>query len=189
MNRRTWLVSALAIAGVPAVQGATLPRKARALKIEMATGPAIDLSQYAGKPVVIAFILTTCSHCQNTISLLTAMQREYGERGLQVLAAAVETDAKKTVPAFARQFATNFPVGFISDATVWLDFMQHPTVALPRMPMLAFVDRGGMIRTQHDANDDRFFGNEIVNLRSEIEAILKPAGAVSKKAPAKTASK
>jgi peroxiredoxin len=189
MNRRTWLALALAFTAVPAIHSATLPRKAPPLKIEMAAGPALQLSQYKGKPVVIAFILTTCSHCQNTTALLIGMQREYGDKGLQVLAVSVDTDGKKTVPGFARQLGTNFPVGYISQPTVWLDFLQHPTIQTPRMPMLAFIDRSGTIRFQHDANDERFFAKEIPNMRSEIEAILKPAGGDAKKTPAKTASK
>ncbi len=189
MLRRTRLVLclSLALAALPAVS-ANLPRKARDLRIEMPSGPAIQLSQYAGKPVVVALILTTCPHCQNTVVNLTGMQREYGARGLQVVAAAVESDARSAAD-FAKQFGTNFPVGFITRAntTTWLDFMQHPTMLTPRMPMLAFIDRNGMIRTQHDAADPTFWTNELNNMKAEIEALLgKPASGGARKAPTKS---
>lgn len=179
----------LTLLAAPGV-GATLPRKAADIKILMPGKPAIQLSQYKGKAVVIAFILTTCPHCQNTISLLTAMQREYEARGLQVLAAAVEGDAAKNVPGFVKQFGVNFPVGYIPEGSVWVDFMQHPLAEIPRMPMVAFIDRAGMIRTQHTASDNKFFDNQLPAMKAEIEAILGPAGgAPAKKAPAKTAPK
>ncbi len=189
-RNRLGLCVLLAVAALPAIS-ANLPRKARDLRIEMPSGPAIKLSQYAGKPVVVALILTTCPHCQNTVVNLTGMQREYGARGLQVVAAAVESDGRSAAE-FARQFGTNFPVGYITRAntTTWLDFMQHPTMQTPRMPMLAFIDRNGMIRTQHDAADPNFWNNEPRNLRTEIEALLgSPTPGGAKKAPAKAASK
>ena len=38
----------------------------------------------------MAFILTSCSHCQMTVKVLSKLQNEYGPRGLQVLASAIE---------------------------------------------------------------------------------------------------
>jgi hypothetical protein len=192
MLGRNWLCAAVALPLLATLSlSATLPRKANDIKIEMAGAPAIQLSQYKGKAVVLAFILTTCPHCQNTTGLLTAMQREYGPRGLQVVVAAVEEGANKNVGQFARQLGANFPVGFISvpNQMQWVDFMQHPTMQVPRMPMLAFIDRNGMVRSQHDATDDKFFGNEPQNMKAEIETILGGAGAPAKSAPKKSPAK
>jgi cytochrome oxidase Cu insertion factor (SCO1/SenC/PrrC family) len=36
------------------------------------------LSQYKGHPVVLAFILTYCTHCQMTVGVLSKLQNEYG---------------------------------------------------------------------------------------------------------------
>ena len=45
--------------------GAQAPRQAAEIQIQVPTAKPIQLSQYKGKPVVLAFILTTCSHCQH----------------------------------------------------------------------------------------------------------------------------
>jgi hypothetical protein len=74
-------------------------------------------------------------------------------------------------------------VGY-NDGSTALDFMQHPVVKVPIMPMLAFIDRQGMIRAQFEADDEKFFGDEHgQNLRTQIEALLK-VGAPKKAAVA-----
>ena len=44
----------------------------------MKGGQPLHLSQYKGKVVVMAFILTTCSHCQRTTGYLNKLQKELG---------------------------------------------------------------------------------------------------------------
>ena len=71
-----------------------------------------------------------------------------------------------------------------NDGATALDFMQHSMVKIPIMPMLAFIDRQGMIRAQFEADDEKFFGDQHEqNLRAQIETLLK-VGA-PKQAPAR----
>ena len=46
---------------------------------------------------MLAFILTTCSHCQAATGLLTRLQTEYGPRGLQVLESAIDQGGQALV--------------------------------------------------------------------------------------------
>ena len=173
-----------ALALIPLLAQAAEPlRKAPQYTINRNGAPPLTLSQYIGKPVVLAFILTYCSHCQRTVGFLIKDQNEYGPRGLQVLACAIENGAQLAVPAFIKNFNPPFPVGY-NDGSTALDFMQHPVVKVPIMPMLAFIDRQGMIRAQFEADDEKFFGDEHEqNLRTQIEALLK-VGAPKKAAVA-----
>jgi thiol-disulfide isomerase/thioredoxin len=173
-----------ALALIPLLAQAAEPlRKAPQYTINRNGAPPLTLSQYIGKPVVLAFILTYCSHCQRTVGFLIKDQNEYGPRGLQVLACAIENGAQLAVPAFIKNFNPPFPVGY-NDGSTALDFMQHPVVKVPIMPMLAFIDRQGMIRAQFEADDEKFFGDEHgQNLRTQIEALLK-VGAPKKAAVA-----
>jgi peroxiredoxin len=167
-----------ALALVPFLaHGAGPARPAPEYTINRNGAAPITLSQYKGKPVVLAFILTYCSHCQRTIGFLIKDQNEYGPRGLQVLACAIENASSLAVPAFIKNFNPPFPVGF-SDGSTALAFMQHPAVKIPIMPMLAFIDRQGIIRAQYEGDDEKFFGDQHEqNLRTQIEALLKaPAG-------------
>jgi peroxiredoxin len=162
------------------MQAATIPRPAPDLAILTKGGKPIQVSQYKGKVVVVAFILTTCSHCQKTTGYLNKLQKELGPRGLQVVESAIEGNADAAIGEFSKRFETPFPVGYntVMDA---LNFMQHPAMQVPHMPLLAFIDRKGMIRAQHEGNEDFFGDQQEQNLRKEIEALLKEGSAAPKK--------
>jgi cytochrome oxidase Cu insertion factor (SCO1/SenC/PrrC family) len=84
--------------------------------INMVDAKPLTLSQYKGHPVVLAFILTSCPHCQNAVKVLSKLQTEYGPRGLQVLASAIEQDSQQHVRLFVKNFAPPFPVGYNTGA-------------------------------------------------------------------------
>ena len=155
---------------LPVVRAADLPRKAPDFTINLPGGKTLPLSQYKGHPVVLAFILTTCSHCQKTVGVLAKDQAEYGPRGLQVLASAIEQNAQAALPLFIQNFRPPFPVGYNTQEAAGA-FMQ-PTGPVPMMPLLAFIDRQGNIRAQHEG-EEPFFNDLEQNLRKEIEALLK----------------
>jgi len=165
---------ALAFALASAVVAVDLPRKSPDFTIQMPAGKPIVLSQYKGKAVVLAFILTTCPHCQRAVSCLTRDAREFAPRGLQVLAAAVENGAADHVPGFIRAFNPSFPVGYTADYDAVYDFMHHPRNTVPHMPLISFIDKTGMIRAQYEGNDPFLDMTTIeANLRKSIEELLK----------------
>jgi thiol-disulfide isomerase/thioredoxin len=185
MLKRRLIPSALTILSLVSagVHAANLPRPAHELTVDLTDGKKLLLSQYKGKVVAVCFILTTCSHCQKTVGFLTKLQKDYGPRGFQVLASAIEQDAASHVAGFLQQFNPSFPVGS-NDGMTAIDWMQHPPMLSPHMPMLAFVDRQGNVRAQFEGDDEKFFGDQQEqNLRSQIEALLKDS-APAKKAPA-----
>jgi peroxiredoxin len=75
---------------------ATIPRNTPEFAINTTDGKQILLTQYRGKSVVLAFILTTCPHCQKTIGMLGKLQPEYAARRIQALA--IEDAARQNVP-------------------------------------------------------------------------------------------
>src|SRR5580658_5361356 len=78
-----------------------VPRPAGEFAIKMPNGQTTLLSQYAGKVVLLAFISTTCPHCQHTTQVLSAIQNEYASRGVQILAAAFNPEAAQLVPGLS----------------------------------------------------------------------------------------
>jgi peroxiredoxin len=170
---RKYFVAVLCLMAIGA-GAAVLPRKAADFQIEMTGGKPISLSQYRGKPVVLAFILTTCPHCQYTTGLLMKLQTEFVSKGLQVIACAVNQGAAADLPNFIKSIQPNFPVGYSTDQVSVLGFLQHPATAIPHMPMLAFIDRHGIIREQCQGvdailNDD---ATQEGNLRAEIQKLV-----------------
>ncbi len=163
------------------VCAAQLPRKAPDFQMQLPSGKTVSLNDYKGKAVALAFILTTCSHCQYTTGLLVKLQNEFAFRGLQVLECAVNNGADHLVAAFTQQYKTNFPVGYNYDQDLVLGFMQHPPDKVPSMPMLSFIDRRGMIRAQFEGEDPFIASpNQEQNIRGEILKLLGAPAAAQK---------
>ena len=183
MSKLRFLAPALALLSMtaPAVEAINVPRKSPELAINLNGGKQVLLSQYRGKVVVVAFILTWCPHCQKTIGYLAKDQNAYGPRGFQVLASAIEDVAAANVPGFIRQFNPPFPVGF-DTLTVAIDYLEHPPMLIPHMPILAFIDRQGIIRAQYEG-DDKFLSEDRQekNLADKIEELLKEAAPPKKR--------
>lgn len=164
------------------MQGATIPRKAPSFAVNTTDGKQIQIASYKGKVVVLAFILTTCPHCQAATRAFSKIYPEYSPRGVQIVESAIEEQAAKTVPGFVQNFAPPFPVGY---NTVYqaIEFLQHPPMAIPHMPMLAFIDREGNIVAQYEGTSDFLVETHLEeNFRKQLDGILKPA-APAKKAP------
>jgi thiol-disulfide isomerase/thioredoxin len=180
---RALTVIALMSVALPFGRAANVPRPSPDFAINMGQGKQIRISQYKGKTVVVAFILTYCSHCQKVIQVLSKMQKEYEGRGLRVVASATEDMAAAALPGFLRQFAPPFPVG-LNSTTEFTNYMQHPVMLQLYMPGLVFIDKDGVIRSQYEGRDE-FLAEGTVekNIRAEIEGLLAPA--TLKKAPVK----
>jgi peroxiredoxin len=154
---------------------APLPRPSPNFAIHLTPSGQVSPTQYKGKVVVLAFISTSCPHCQHTTQVLSGLQREFGPRGLQVLAAAFNPMANMLVPDFIKQYQPSFPVGYTERLDVH-GYLDHSEQLQMYVPVLVFIDRKGMIRHQY-LGDDPFQQNQEKNLRDTIEAMLKePAG-------------
>jgi peroxiredoxin len=159
---------------------AEVPRPSPDFAIDTADGQQIQVSQYKGKVCALAFILTTCPHCQKTVGFLSTLQSEYGPRGFQALASAIDDMGKMNVPDFIKRFQPPFPVGF-SRLEVAENYLQHPTIFRMLMPQLVFIDRQGTIRAQYAGDDPFFATDQEKHLREQIETLLKEASAPHKK--------
>ncbi len=178
----------LALAMAPA-RAAQLPRPSPDFAINLGKGKQVRISQYKGKAVVVAFILTYCSHCQMAIGVLSKLQKEYGPRGLQVLASATEDMAAAALPGFLRQFNPPFPVG-INTTAEFVTYTQHPTMLQLYMPGLVFIDRTGLIQAQYEGSDAFLEETSVEkNIRAKVEEMLKAPAAPKKTAAKKATAK
>ena len=104
------------------------------------------LSQYRGKVVALEFIWTTCPHCQAWSKIMTKFQQELGPEGFQAIDVAINDNADLLVENFAKEFQTNFPVGWtLKDQMI--SFMGFNS-AYYVVPQLVIIDRKGFIRYQ-----------------------------------------
>jgi len=169
------------------------PRKAPDFQIHMADGKNLSLSEFRGKKVcVVAFISTTCPHCQAYVQMLSGIQRDYAERGVQILGVAFDDGAEKALPGFLQQFRPAFPLGWDKHADV-MGFLQISILSPGFVPKVAFIDRGGTIRKQFQHQDrvDEFFNDPDKSTRATLDEILKAPATTHKSTPSaqkKTAS-
>jgi len=121
---------------------APLPRPSPDFVIHLTPSGEVSPAQYQGKVVVLAFIATTCSHCQRSTQMLSGLQREYGPRAVQVIAAAFNAMAHMLVPDFIKQFEPAFPVGYSNEHEVQA-YLDHSEQLPLYVPALVFIDRKG----------------------------------------------
>ena len=74
------------------------------------------LADYKGKVVVLDFYATWCEPCRAETPRLVQLQKQYQQQGLQVIGLNVGgTDDRDQVPAFAKEFGIEYPLGFPDD--------------------------------------------------------------------------
>ena len=176
------LVTFLAAASLAgAAMAAEVPRPSPEFAIQMLPQGQTLVTNYKGKVVLVAFMSTTCPHCQKLTHFLSSLQGEYGPRGLQLLGAVFNPMAHMFVGDFIKTYRPNFPLGWSTREAVH-EYLQFSPMMQLYVPSLVFIDRKGVIRRQH-TGEDPFFQNQNQNIRDAIEALLKDPvpPAVSKK--------
>ena len=135
----------------------------------------MQLSQFRGKVVALAFIHTTCPHCQDLTQVLSGIARDYQAKGVQFIECAFNQNAAELVPAFIQQFQPPFPVGYSNDAAVrtYLQYAIFDTTKPFYVPHMVFLDRKGVIRGDY-AGESQFFQNPNGNIRAELDKLLAP---------------
>ncbi len=165
-----------------------IERPAGEFVIHMTDGSQKLLSSYRGKVVVMAFMYTTCTHCQHTAGVLSKINNDFAGKGVQILGVAIDAGAQQGIPTFLKITGANFPIGF-SDSDLAIKFLHGPSEGW-FIPMLAFIDRNGMIRYENLVTDTdngdagRWIQSQEVNIPKEIDKYLKaPVSAATKQAP------
>jgi cytochrome c biogenesis protein CcmG/thiol:disulfide interchange protein DsbE len=101
-------------------------------------GPSLTLASLHGKAIYLNFFATWCPPCNAEAPALDALQREYGDRGLQVVGVDVLENARKAA-LFRNEHHLSYPV--VIDAGTLRD--QYDVNGLP---VHVFIDRGGVVR-------------------------------------------
>jgi peroxiredoxin len=138
---------------------APVPRKAPEFAIVEPGEKQTLLSSYKGKVVVLAFIYTTCSHCQAEVGILSKLQKELGPRGFQPLAVAFNDNAGMLVNAFVQNFHPGFPIGYASRESV-VSYLKLDENVLWNVPQIVLIDQKGMIVAQSSVKSGDDFQQE-----------------------------
>jgi thiol-disulfide isomerase/thioredoxin len=148
------------------------PRPAPDLAIHVPGQPDLHLTRYKGKVVLLALLSTGCESCQHfALNQLAPLQKQYGPRGLQILAAVFNDEARANFEKFRTQFVRGFPLGYSDEKSV-LAWLRQPVEEGYFTPIVAFIDRRGNIASQH-LGDDMLFQDPDKSIRLRLETLLK----------------
>jgi len=174
MSARSLTLTGCTLGLVASSWAVGVPRKSPELTIHMAGGKDLRLSQYRGKVCVVALFSTACPHCQTLTGTLNEIQKEYKPRGVQIMAAAFNEDAKDSVAGFVAQFHAAFPMGWLTRAEA-LTYLGIPiSVNSGYVPKLLFIDRAGIVREEHLQlkPEDDYFGRAQSTIRATLDSVL-----------------
>lgn len=177
------LLSGLAVAF--SLHAANVPRPSPDMMIQRFQQAPMQVSQFKGKIVALAFIHTTCSHCQDLTRIFKVIQKDYMARNVMVVTCAFEEGVTQNFPGYLKAFEPNFPTGIAPEAEVkkylgWNDKRDGPLM----VPRIVFLDAHGVIRADADGADG-FYMKSDENIRKQLDKMTKGATA----APAKAAPK
>jgi thiol-disulfide isomerase/thioredoxin len=173
---------------------APVPRPTKEFTIILPSGKQALLSSYRGKVVMMAFMFTTCPHCQALSKVITKLQGELGPRGFQAVGAVFNDEvntpnnaANAQVTAnFVNQFQVGFPLGFAPRESV-LSYLGISDIESWVVPQIAIIDRKGLVRAQSESRGTAQLQTEDY-LRKYLGELLDEGRAKSA-APAKGAPK
>lgn len=121
------------------------------------------LADYKGKVIVLDFYATWCEPCRAETPHLVNLQKQYGDKGLQVIGLNVGgEDDRAQVPAFAKEFGIQYPLAYPDD-----DLVDQLLSDNQNIPQSFVYDRNGkLIR--------RFIGFESSGA-GQIERVVQQA--------------
>jgi peroxiredoxin len=143
MSRRFLLM--LCLAGALA---AKTPRPLVTVPIQSPDLKNIDLRKYRGHTVLLMIFSTTCDDCIRMLGMMNKLQTQFGPRGLQVIGAAGDPNAKFLLGPFIQRYRPLFPIGYIEKDAI-IKVAQVAPNTRPVVPILMFIDKWGMVREQY----------------------------------------
>jgi thiol-disulfide isomerase/thioredoxin len=99
------------------------------------------LADYKGRVVVLDFYATWCEPCRAETPHLVQLQKQYEQKGLQVIGLNVGgADDRDLVPGFAKEFGIQYPLGFPDD-----EFADQYLSDNQNIPQAFVFDRSGKL--------------------------------------------
>lgn len=102
-------------------------------------GPAVNLAQFKGKPIILNFWASWCTSCREEAELLETFWELWRDKGIQVVGIAVQ-DTPDAAREFASKAGKTFPLGIDESGKVGLDYGVYG------VPETFFIDASGVIR-------------------------------------------
>lgn len=163
---------ALAVAVTATLFAGNLPRPLPNLQLSMPDGKKISLTQYKGKVMTVVLFATNCEKCLKSVQLLQKAQQQFGARGFQGLAAAVNLDAPTDTRGWVDRYRPGIPTGYLDEQS-FVKILELNQGERPFVPIFLFIDKHGMIRFQYFGNDQAIMTQQEKATLAIIDSLLK----------------
>ena len=127
------------------------------------TDEAIQLSDYAGRVVLLDFWASWCSPCREEMPFLIDLYHEHRDDAFEVIAINVDTDLEN-MQAFLADLGVEVPFTLVTDPEATIP----PKYDLEGMPTTVLVDTSGVVRFRHTG----FRKKDRALYRAEVKTLL-----------------
>ncbi len=142
----------------------TIGQTAPPLAAKELNGTAFDLSAEHGKVVIVHFWSTWCPSCHEEMAVLEKFNKEYGKRGIEIIAVSLDKPRKRDeVQAFMQAFS--FPAVMLSDTSA------NGFGSPGSIPVTYIVDGRGILRA-HLTPEDQILSMK--GLEEAVKPLLTP---------------
>jgi thiol-disulfide isomerase/thioredoxin len=152
---------------------ARTPRPLADIPIQTPDRKGINLKKFRGKVVLLAIISSECDACIKTLDLMTRLEKSYGQRGFQAVAALGDENAPFLLNPFIQRYRPSYPVGFLTKDQI-IKITDIPPDMRPYVPISLFIDPEGVVRYQFLGNEG-FYQDQEKGSRAVIETMLQRA--------------
>lgn len=126
-----------------AVRDSKTRKAAPEFELKDASGKIVHLADYKGKVVLLDFWATWCGPCKIEIPWFSDFQRQYKDRGFEVVGIAMDQDGWKVVAPFAKERKINYRLVIGDDRT------GDQYGGIEALPTTFVIDREGRIASVH----------------------------------------
>jgi thiol-disulfide isomerase/thioredoxin len=133
----------LAISLVVPATSFALPKKGKpapSFQVVTTSGKKLSLESFKGSVLVIEFFATWCGGCKASIPHLLNLQKQFGNKGLQILALDIgQGDTLEEVKDFVANNKISYSVAMADEDVVYDNY------AIRMVPSLFIVDKKGVL--------------------------------------------
>ena len=129
-----------------------LPKKgqpAPPLQVVTTAGQKLTMANYKGHVLVLEFFATYCGGCKESIPHLLNLYRQYGNKGLQILALDIgQGDTPEDVKEFVARSKINYPVAMADENIIYDGY------GIRMIPSIFIINKKGILVEKFDGFTD-----------------------------------
>jgi len=142
----------LAILLTMPVASFALPKKGQPaphFQVVTTAGQKLSMANYKGSVLILEFFSTYCGGCKESIPHLLNLNKQYGNKGLQILALDIgQGDTPEDVKEFIAKRKINYPVAMADESIIYDGY------GIRMIPSIFIINKKGILVEKFDGFTD-----------------------------------